>query len=126
MMADLNVTARQRRALTALLSEPNIRSAAARSKTAERTLYRWLTEPAFRAAYRQLSRRLLDDAAGRLRATAGEAVETLRTALKAQSDTVKVRAATAILDAAVKVDLDDLAARVEALESQHERSSQAH
>lgn len=114
-MAEL--TRRQRRALAGLLSEPSIRAAAVRSKIAERTLYRWLTEPVFRATYRTLSRRLLEDSIGRLRATAGEAVETLQRMLKAESDTVKVSAARAILDTAVKVDVDDLAARIETLEA---------
>jgi hypothetical protein len=117
-MADAaSLTRRQQRVLTALLTEPNVRAAAAAAKVPARTLYRWLADPTFRAAYRECSRRLLEDAAGQLRAAAGNAVETLRASLKAGNDSVKVRAAVAILDAAIKVDLDDLAARVTALEA---------
>jgi 3-dehydroquinate dehydratase len=37
--------------------------------------------------------------------------------LKAQNESTKVRAAVALLDAAVKVDIDDVEARVSALEA---------
>ena len=120
-MADL--TPRQERALTALLSEPNVRAAALQSGTAERTLYRWLADPTFRTAYRQCSRRLLEDATGRLRAVAGEALETLRTALQAGNEHVRVRSAVALLELAVKVEVDELAARVEALERSYGESA---
>ena len=110
---------RQRRALTALLDAPSIAAAAKQSCTGERTLRRWLAEPTFREHYREASRRLLEDASGRLRAAAGEAVDTLRTALHSENEHVKVRAALGILDAALKVDIDELTARIEALEAAH-------
>lgn len=113
-MAEL--TPRQQRALTALLEEQNIRDAARRCRIPERTIYRWLSDPTFRAKYRQCSRRLLENAAGTLRAAAGEAVETLRALLKTGNDSVRVRAAVALLGLAVKVDTDELAVRLDALE----------
>jgi hypothetical protein len=110
------LTARQQRGLTALLASNSAASAAKQAKVAERTLRRWLAEPAFRAAYQHASRRMFDDAIGHLRAATGEAVRTLREALLSDNDGVKIRAALGILDAAVKCDLDDLIERVERLE----------
>ncbi|HXQ21994.1 MAG TPA: helix-turn-helix domain-containing protein [Candidatus Acidoferrales bacterium] len=118
-MAEL--TQRHQRAIAALLSEATITAAAKQCGCGERTLRRWLSEADFRRAYREASRRVLDDAVARLRALTGEAVETLRTAFAAQSDSVRVRAATAILDAAIKVETDDLGARVAALEAAAKR-----
>ncbi len=110
------LTPRQQRAIVALLSEASARAAAASCGVAERTLYRWLADKTFRRAYREASRRLLDDAVGKLRAGAADAIDTLRSALKAEGESVRVRAAQVLLDAALKADGDELAARVEALE----------
>lgn len=43
------LTPAQRRAITALLSHRNTREAAKAANVAERTMWRWLDEPAFRA-----------------------------------------------------------------------------
>lgn len=110
------LTARQRHGLVALLTANSAASASKQAKVAERTLRRWLAEPAFRAAYHHASRRMFDDAIGHLRAATAEAVTTLREALQSENDGVKVRAALGILDAAVKCDLDDLVQRIEKLE----------
>ena len=114
MTDDLND--RQRRAIEALLTERTIQAAAARAEIGERTLRRWLDDPAFRAAYTDASRQLLAEAVGRLRAVAGEAVETLRAALSDGLTSNRIRAATVLLDIAVKVEVDDLAQRVAELE----------
>lgn len=113
---------RQRRALAALLCAPTIAAAAKLSRTGERTLYRWLSDPTFREQYREHSHRLLENATGRLRAAAGEAVDTLREALRSENENVKVRSALGILDVAIRVDLDDLTARIEALEGLNAKS----
>lgn len=44
-----NLTPAQKRAIVALLTERDIRTAAAAAKVGERTLHRWLEYPAFRA-----------------------------------------------------------------------------
>ncbi len=122
-MADL--TARQQRALTALLEEQNIRDAARLCRIPERTIYRWLSDPTFRAKHRECSRRLFENAAADLRAASGEAVEPLRAWLKTGNDSVRVRAAVALLGLAVKVDTDELAARLDTVEA-HLRLMQDH
>lgn len=100
-----------------MLTTTNVTAAADASNIPRRTLCRWLTEADFRTAYRERSRDSLQESTGRLRAAAGEAVETLRASLQSDSEAIRVRAAiAAMLDAPIKVDVDDLAARVEALE----------
>jgi HEAT repeat protein len=80
-------------------------------------LRRWLERPDFRAAYADASRQRLGETVGRLRAVAAEAVDTLRAALSDEHTGHRIRAAIALLDTAVKVEVDDLARRVELLES---------
>jgi hypothetical protein len=54
---------------------------------------------------------------GKIPHGASEVVDTLREALQADAPAVRVRAATVLLEGAVKVELDDLGRRVEALEA---------
>lgn len=115
-MAD-ELTDKQRRAIAALLTERTVQGAAARAGVGERTLRRWLDDAAFRAAYTEVSRQRLGEAVGQLRAVAGEAVETLRAALQDEHASNRIRAAIALLDTAVKVEVDDLARRVAELEA---------
>ena len=111
------LTDKQRRAIAGLLTEPTIQCAAARAGIGERTLRRWLDATDFRAAVTEASRQRLSEAIGRLRAVAAEAVETLRAALQDDVTSNRIRAATVLLDPAVKVEVDDLAQRVVKLEA---------
>jgi len=89
-MAELSE--RQRRAVSALLTAPTVKAAAQQAGVGERTLRRWLTDPRFREAYRAASRRMLEDAAARLRAVAREAVDTLLAALQDDRTANRIRA----------------------------------
>lgn len=111
------LTERRRRAIGALLTTPSVVAAAKTCGVGERTLRRWLTDPEFRRAYAEASRGLLNDSIGRLRAITGDAVTALSEALRGDHASVRVRAALGILDLAVKVDVDELATRIEALEA---------
>ena len=111
------MTPKQERALEALLAAKSVVHAAELANVSARTLFRWLTEDEFKARYQAASRTRLDTAVGKLRALATEAVETLRAGMVAEAEPVRVRAAVAVLDFAIKVDLDELSARVEALEA---------
>ena len=87
--------------------------------TGVRRVSLWLSQDArFQAAYREARSVALGQATARLQAGAGEAVDALRAlmALKERPD-VRVRAALGVLAAAMKAEeLDNLVARVEALE----------
>ncbi len=108
---------RQRRAIEALLLTPNVAAAAKRAGVGERTLWRWLKDGHFQDAYRVAGRERLSETVSRLRAAAGEAVETLRTALTAEHTANRIRAAPVLLEHAVKVEMDELADRISALEA---------
>jgi hypothetical protein len=103
----------------ALASGQSVKDAARTAGLGERTAYRRVADPAFRQAVSQARADLLARAVGVLADGATEAAETLRALLKADSDSVRARAAVALLDAAMKgVELSDLAERLAALEAQ--------
>jgi hypothetical protein len=111
-----HLTPRQERAIAALLTAPDQSAAATAAGIGRRTLTRWMADAAFREAYREASARRLWDTIGLLRATSADALATLRTALQSNNEHVKVRAAVALLEIAVKVETDELSARVALLE----------
>ncbi len=114
-----HVTAKQERAVVALLNEQTVARAASAARVGERTLYRWLREPAFSRAYRQARRDAFGQAIALTQRYAPLAVNTLAQVMMdahAPSSS-KVAAATTILRFGREgIELDDLGARVEALE----------
>jgi len=118
-MKELNNTElRQERAIVALLAEPSIEAAAKTAEVSDVTIWRWMKQPEFRSKLRDARRAVVEGAIGRLQAAATEAVDTLRRSLTCGIPSVEVRAATVILDQAIRaVELFDLAERVEHLEA---------
>src|SRR4051812_45047408 len=109
---------KQDRAILALLTEPTVEAAARTADVAPATLWRWSRQPEFRTKLRDARRAVLEGAIGRLQQAATEAVSTLQRNLSCGTPSVEVRAATAILDQAVKaVELFDVIERVEQLET---------
>jgi hypothetical protein len=115
---------KQRRLIAALLTEPTVEAAADAVGIGRRTAWTWLSTDTFREAYQAASRARLDATVGRLRALASDAVETLRQALTDDRTSNRIRAAIALLDVSVKVELDELARRIEALEASQKGKSQ--
>ncbi len=73
-----DLSAAQRRAIEALLSEASIEAAATASGVPRRTLHRWLAEDvAFTAALRAAQDRAIDAAVSRLSGGAGNAADVL-------------------------------------------------
>ena len=70
-------------AILALLSERTITAAAERSGINERTLRRWLDEPAFREEFEHARRVAFEAGMGRVQALAAKAVDTLEVLLHA-------------------------------------------
>jgi transposase-like protein len=111
------LTGKQEALIAALLTEPTYADAAAKVGVGQSTLYRWLHLPAFRAAYRRARRELVESAIGRIQAGTGQAVETLLTvARQSRRDSIRVRAAIALLDYAFRglADADTLHGEQEA------------
>ena len=104
-------------ALAALLSQPTIAEAATKSGIGEATIHRWLTDPAFKARYRDARRQVVEHAVSGLQQAASDAVAALSRNLHCGIPASEIAAAKAVLDFAVKgVELVDLAERVEQLE----------
>ena len=108
-------------AIAALLTCDSITAAAAACGIAEATLHRWLKDKsAFQAAYREARRAVVQFAVVQVQRATAEAVETLRAVMhdSASPASARVSAAKTILDTAIKaVELEDLEARIVALEA---------
>ena len=117
--ADRTLTAKQEKAITALLAQPTIAAAATAVGVNPATIYRWLAEPAFEAAYRAARREAVGQAIASLQQVSTHAV-TVLVIVMANTSTppaTRVVAARTVLEAAIKaVELEDLAARLNALE----------
>ncbi len=113
------LTPPEERAIIALLNEQTVGRAAAAAKVGQRTLYRWLRDPIFSRAYRQARRDAFGQPIALTQRYAPLAVNTLAQVMmddQAPSSS-KVAAATTILRFGREgIELDDLGARVEALE----------
>jgi phage terminase small subunit len=71
------LTRRQRRAITALLGARTLEAAAQAAGVSRKTLSRWMTKPAFRAALLEAENNLLDAAARRMLAGTEAALDVL-------------------------------------------------
>jgi hypothetical protein len=121
MTVSSKLTRKQDQAIAALLSCPSILDAARQSGVAEVTLYRWLKLDGFQAGYTTARRAVVQQAIVQLQSACGEAVETLRVIMRDPEApaSARVSAAKTILETAVKaVELEDLEARLTALEAQ--------
>jgi hypothetical protein len=97
------LTSKQQALLAAVLTEPTYAAAAIKAGVSQTTLYRWMNLPAFRWAYRQARRELVEFAIGRIQSATGQAVETLlAVARDGRRDSDRVRAAVALLHLALR------------------------
>jgi hypothetical protein len=112
-------------AIAALLTQRNIEEAAKAAGIGLRTLLRWLQVPEFQTAYREARRAAFGQAVARLQQGTSAAATTL---LKTMIDpvtpaSVRVRAAEAIFNHAAKaIEIEDIEARVVALEAAAEEA----
>jgi phage terminase small subunit len=115
------LTRKQEQAIAALLSEATVASAAERAGISEVTLWRWLKQPEFKAPYREARREVVEKAVAQLQQSSWAASTTLLKLLAAQSESVRLRAAMAILDHANKgLEMIDFEERIAALEQKAE------
>lgn len=119
--APSGLTPKQDQAIIALLNEPTIAKAATALGVSERTLHRWLEDETFHRAFRKARREAFAQAIAVTQRYAPMAVHTLA---KVMTDTsvqasARVSAATNLLRFGREaLELDDLAARIEALEQE--------
>jgi DNA-binding MurR/RpiR family transcriptional regulator len=112
---------KQELAIAALLTCRAITDAAHQCGIGEVTLHRWLKDAGFQTAYREARRAVVQQAITQVQRATGEAVETLRNVMQDPEApaSARVSAARVVLETAVKaVELEDLEARILALETQ--------
>ena len=115
-----NLGAKKEAAVLALLSSRSVEDAARAANVAVRTLYRWLKEPDFCAAYREAKRTSFAQAVARLHQMSSAAVSTLGKVMvdPATPPSAKIRAADSILNHTARaIELDDIEARLSVLEA---------
>ena len=120
-MADLGgkLGRKQEEAIVALCSNRSIEDAARACNTPARTLYRWLKEREFDAAYRAARRSAYGQSIARLQQASTAAATTLLKVMvdPATPPSTRVRAAESVLTHAAKaIEIEDLDARVSDLE----------
>jgi hypothetical protein len=108
------------RLVLALACGATVEAAARQCGVSERTVYRRLEDPAFKARVQEARGEMVKRSAGMLTAAAGASVQTL---LSLQKDSappaVRLGAARAVIELGLKVrELADLEARIAALEHQ--------
>lgn len=114
------LTPKQEEAIIALLNNPTVNKAALSIGLGERTIYRWLDEPPFAAAYRKARRLSFKQAISISQKYAAVAVQTLVAIMADQkmNGSTRVSAAEAVLRfSRDSIELDDLEGRLEALEN---------
>jgi transposase-like protein len=117
---------KQEEAVAALLTQRNIEEAARSIGVAPNTLLNWMKLPEFQAAYREARRSAFSQSIARLQqGTAAAATTLLKTMIDSNTPaSVKVRAAEAIFNHAAKaIEVEDIEARVAALERAAEAST---
>lgn len=115
-------------AVAALLTHRNIEEAAKAVDLAPNTLLNWMKDPEFATAYRKARGAAVGQAIARLQQTTGAAVSTLQKLLleAGTPPAIKGQVAKAVLMLAIKgVEVDDIEARVAALEQVAEASKES-
>jgi hypothetical protein len=121
---DSPLTHRQEAAILALISQPTIRDAAQTARIGESTLWRWLQQQDFQAAYSKARRESVRQAIARLQNRTGQAVEVLAEIMNDSTANpfARVGAAKAVIEYSIKgVELEDLAERIARLEAEREQ-----
>src|SRR5262245_52014284 len=121
--ATASLSPRQERVAVALAAGMSIEGAAKKHHCAAQTVKTWLRDkPAFRVRIRWLRTQMTERAVGLLIDGTAEAAWTLRHLLKSKSETMRLKAADAILNHAAQmralVELSDRIADIEAKQAQ--------
>lgn len=115
--------------VAALLTAGSIEEAAQHVGLGYRTVHRWLREDGdFQDAYRQARRQVVAQAQAQLQRATGKAVATLLAVMDdpLAPPAAKVTAARTVLEQAIRaIELDDLEARIHALEQAQQEASTA-
>jgi hypothetical protein len=122
------LTPKQEQAVLALLTNQGVDNAARAVGIAPRTLYRWMNEPLFDKAYRKARRDAFGQGTARLQQASGAAVSSILKIMVDQhaAASTKLRAADMVLTHGAKaIEIEDIEARVAALEQAAEVAKQS-
>lgn len=114
-----NVRPNREKAVTALMTNPTIRAAAAECGIAEKTLHAWLNEEDFASKVKAAQEEVTRQAIGRILLSIGRSIETLEEIMQDATNNAspRVAAARTLLDYGFKVyELQTVQQRLEALE----------
>lgn len=127
---DKKLSARQARAVEALLAGRNYEQAAIAAGVHERTLYRWREEvPEFERELERRGRSALQDAARQLTGSLQDAVSFLQDAMRDTDmpPSVRVRAALGLIDRQIRlVEQAEIVKRLDALEERLNNAKRQH
>jgi hypothetical protein len=112
------LSAKQEKAIAALLGAPTVETAAGIAGVTPRTVWRWLSgDELFVEEYRRARQQAVDNAIAGLQGVMAEAVETLRRNLNARNASIQVRCAIALIELGLKAtERAELEQRIEELE----------
>jgi hypothetical protein len=115
---EATLSAKQQKAIAALLGAPNVETAAGIAGVTPRTIWRWLSDDElFVEEYRRARQQAVDNAIAGLQGVMTEAVETLRRNLNARNASIQVRCAIALIELGLKAtERAELEQRIEELE----------
>lgn len=112
-----NLTDRQRRVIPIILSCKTIVTGCRKARLSRTTLYEWLKQPEFKKAFEVESRETVEEALRALKMLANDSVNVLSRLLRARSESVRYRTATAIIENLLRSrDQDELESRLAQLE----------
>lgn len=113
------LTPNQETFLRAYVTSSTVEAAAKTAGVSRRTATRWLQEPDFQAALRDISRGLLGESTDHLQRLTVKAAATLEKLLDdpRAAPVVKMQVALKVLEFGFRISEADLAARIEALEA---------
>ncbi len=111
------LTGRQKKALSALLYQPNVSQVAKSLKLHRATLHRWLRDPVFASELERLRAGLVVDAVHRIKASLGLAVSGLITQAVNGTGASKVRACEILLEHGLSANqIEEMRSRLTRLE----------
>jgi len=112
------ISTKQQKLISLLLTERTIDAACQKAKVAPTTYWRWMREAGFLREYRNARRGILENTVAKLQSIVFGAIDTLERNLSCENPSVEVRAASIVLEQSIKgLEMLDLEARVETLES---------
>jgi hypothetical protein len=112
-----NLTRKQREAIPFLIGARSIEEGRKLAKVGQRTIHRWLKEPAFKNAVEHARETFVTEALDRLRSSVSRAVSTLSDTMVEGEPALKVRAASLILEYFFKTrEIMELESRVRRIE----------